>query len=302
MPGKKIFLAALALCWLLPAAAGGFVEDNVRDLFPDLDKWTKDGDPEIFYADNLWEYINGAADMYLLYDFKKVATLTYDAEPKGSITVDIYEHSSLRNAFGVYSRERPRKSDFLAIGAQAYYEKGIVNFFLGSYYVKIMGFYIEDGEKDVLTSVATTVAGRLEGEARFPEVLACFPDENKIKNSETFIAKDFLGRSVLHSAYVAEYDIKGEKKPQVFIIETADENAAKNMLAGYLEKIEAKGNAVVRDKAVCRFEDPYFRSSGKMNVKSGGRYLWGLFSDDPDLADFYFDQIEKNLKTNRLLG
>ena len=298
---KVTFPVVLALCCILPAAAGGFTEDKAGDLFPNLDGWVKDGDPELYYADNLWEYINGAADMYLLYDFQKVATLSYDTEPNGSITVDIYEHSSLREAFGVYSRERPREDVFLAVGAQGYYEKGVLNFFKGNYYVKITGFYIETGEKSLLLSVARDVAARLQGDQQMPEVLACFPQDGKVAFSESFIARDFLGRSVLHSAYIADYDIKGEQK-QVFIIEAADEAQARSMLAGYVDKIEAKGQQVERYKTVCRFEDPYFKSSGKMNLRWAGRYLWGLFCDDPDAADAYMDRIEKNMKANHLLG
>ena len=70
--------------------------------FPEVEGWTLASEVQVYDAENLWEYINGAADMYLAYDFKKVATLSYDTEPKGSITVDVYEHADHRNG-----RENP---------------------------------------------------------------------------------------------------------------------------------------------------------------------------------------------------
>lgn len=298
---KNVFLISLlVLSWLLPIAAIGVPEDKVAELFPDLDGWIKDGDPDIYYADNLWEYINGAADMYLRYDFTKVLTLTYDRDPERSITIDVYEHSNPTYAFGIYSRERTAESEFLAIGTQAYYEKGMLNFFQGNYYVKLMGFDVGEDEESFLKSIAKDVAGRLGGEPRFPAVLACFPAENKIENSETFIAKDFLGRSVLHSAFVVEYEVKGITK-QVFIIEAADEDNAKDVVAKYIEQVEKKGSSVVREKGLYRFEDPYFSSSGRMNLKAEGKYIWGLFDDEPSVSDPYIDKIEENLKANCLI-
>lgn len=301
MTRKFFCLFLLATLCVLPSAVAGFAEEKAADLFPDLEGWVKAGDPEIYHADNLWEYINGAADMYLLYDFVKLATLSYDREPKGSITVDVYEHSSLRNAFGVYSREKSPSNVFLKIGAQGYYEKGVLNFFKGSYYVKIMAFYVESGEEEILSSVAEKVAAELDGEERLPEILTCFPEEGKIPQSEAYIARDFMGRSILRSAYIADYEVDGEKK-QIFIIEAADEGQARDMMNGYVKTIEAKGGDVTRANGVCRFEDPYFRDSGIMNLRSGGRYLWGMLSDDLAAADFYIEKIEERLRKNRLLG
>jgi hypothetical protein len=297
---KKYFLLLLVLGWLLPAVSGGAADENVPELFPDLDGWVKDGDPDIYYADNLWEYINGAADMYLRYDFKKVMTLTYDREPDRSITIDVYEHDGSRYAFGIYSRERPAESSFLKIGAQGYYEEGMLNFFQGNYYVKLMGFYVGDDEKSFLESIAGQLSNRLGGDTRFPAVLACFPEKNRVEHSESFIAKDFLGRSVLHSAFVADYEFEGGKK-QVFIIEAADKDGAQDMVAQYIKQVEEKGSSVVREEGLYRFEDPYFRSNGRMNLKTGGKYIWGLFDDEPSISDSYINKIEENLKANCLI-
>ena len=110
-----------------------------------------------------------------------------------------------------------------------------------------------------------------------------------------------MGRSILHSAYVADYDTNGEKK-QVFIIEASNEDQARDMLNRYLAEIASKGVEVERSGAVCRFEDPYFRGSGIMNLRSDGRYLWGMLSDDRKTADFYIDKIEEKLRDNHFVG
>jgi len=295
-----IILALLVAGCPLASAADTPAGEDMSTLFPDLEGWTKDGSPEIFYADNLWEYIDGAAEIYLTYDFQRVATLTYESGPEKSLTIDIYEHDTPRNAFGIYSQEKPTEGDFLQIGTQGYYDRGILNFYFGSYYVKIMGFDLGEGEKQFLESTGREVAGGLNAQAVVPKPLQCFPAEGKIAHSERYIAKDFLGRRALHSAFTAEYEIKGETR-RIFIIEADNEEDARSMLKKYLDQVGEKGMEIRRENGIYRFIDPYFESSGMMNIKSAGRYIWGLFGGDDTPYAFYIDQIETNLEKNRLL-
>ncbi|NIO02188.1 MAG: hypothetical protein GTO42_08605 [Candidatus Latescibacteria bacterium] len=299
MASRIFILAALALC-CIALSVSHTSESNVAGLFPDIEGWTKDGSPEIYYAENLWEYINGAAEVYLSYDFQKVATLTYESGEKRSLTIDVYEHSDPRNAFGIYSQEKPSEGNFLPIGTQAYYDKGILNFFMGSYYVKLMGFYLDAGEKPFLASVAEQVSKELKGEKAFPKTLRCFPEKGMIKNSERFIAEDFLGHSYLHSAFTANYEVDG-KKINVFIIEAANQDQSKQMLEKYLNFAKEKGSEVCDKRGFYRFDDPYMSSSGRLNLKQRDNYIWGLFCDNAPKADFYIETIEKNLVSSKLL-
>jgi len=295
-----IFTVILIGCAaLVPFIHGG--QKDMTAIFPPLEGWTKKGAPEIYTPDNLFEYINGAAEVFLSYDFIKLATLTYENTKKNSFTVDVYRHSSARNGFGIYSQEKPQTGNFLAIGTQGYYEKGVLNFLRGGYYVKMSGYDLGDNDKTVLTSAAEKIAANLEGPLDFPAAVKCFPNEGKITNSEGYINRNFLGHSFLHSAYAADYRLNGEKF-QVFIIETGDKKGVEEILKSYLAFVKKKGIAVEENKNVYRFQDPYYRSSGMMNLRIKKNYLWGLFSKDAALAQSFLDKIEANLKKNRLIN
>jgi hypothetical protein len=73
------------------------------------------------------------------------------------------------------------------------------------------------------------------------------------------------------------------------------------MLKEYLEQVGEKGFDIIQLNGMYRFIDPYFESNGMLNIKSNGRYIWGLFSDDESLYELYIDGIEKNLKKNKLI-
>jgi hypothetical protein len=277
--------------------AGG---TDITGLFPVFEGWTKKGKPDLYTPDNLFEYINGAAEVFLSYDFVKLATLTYENNKEHSFTVDVYQHNSDRNGFGIYSQEKPQKGNFLDIGAQGYYEKGVLNFLKGSFYVKMSGFDMGDNDEKVLTTAAKALAKALQGTEDFPVVVKCFPEKGKIANSEAFINKNFLGHSFLHSAFVANYEIDG-RKLQVFIIETGKPGEVEEILDNYTGLLKKKGIPVEQKGKSYRFQDPYYRSSGMMNMKIEKNYLWGLFCKNNAAAESFIREIEKNLKKNKLI-
>jgi hypothetical protein len=290
---KKLIMIAIIAGCIITTSGLQAKEIDMASVFPEISGMTK-GKPEMYTPDNLYEYINGAAEVFLSYDFRELAALTYEDPQKHSLTIDIYRHSDARNGFGIYSQEKPVKGDFLRIGAQGYYEKGVLNFFKGSYYVKMSGFDLGDKDKTVLGDVAKKIAQGLSGATHFPLPVTCFPGKGKVKDSEKFIAGNFLGHSFLHSAFVTEYEEKGEKF-QIFLIQAADAVAAQKIRNDYFKFAKGKGIEISVHKTFFRFSDPYYRSSGKMNIESRGRYVFGLFSDDMTRVYYYLDQLKGNL-------
>jgi hypothetical protein len=132
--------------------------------FPEFTGWKLSGEIQTFDPKTLYEYINGAADLYLAYDFEELKAAEYQNDRKANVTVDVYRHKTPNDAFGIYSQERLPSANYNDIGIQGYSEKEILNFFAGTYYVKITGFKIESDE--VLTSFARKIAENL-GEGRF---------------------------------------------------------------------------------------------------------------------------------------
>lgn len=295
---RKSVLFIMIIMVTVPMSIFSTVE--MTGIFPEMEGWAAKGKAETYTPDNLYEYINGAAEVFLSYDFQKLATLTYENKQKNSFTVDVYRHSSGSNGFGIYSQERPAQGEFLTIGTEGYYENGVLNFFKNLYYVKISGFDLGENDRAVLTEVARMIAGKLEGQSAFPAVLHCFPPKSKIAHSESYTARNFLGHSFLHSAFTADYTVN-EQKVQVFIMETEDETEAGNIVKNYRDFVEKKGIEVTDSDGVVRFSDPYYRSSGLMNMKRSGRYVWGLFHADRKLADSLIEAIGQNLKKSQLI-
>lgn len=118
--------------------------------FPEITGWKQSGEVQTFVPKALYEYINGAADLYLSYDFEELKVAEYTDDKKAQVTVEIYRHKSRTHAFGIYSQERLPDANFLNIGAQGYLDKNILNFLAGSYYIKINSYNTGDEDQEVL--------------------------------------------------------------------------------------------------------------------------------------------------------
>ena len=122
-------VAVLAICGgLICSVAFGSLNmatTPASDLLPPsgaVGGWNLAEPIELYSPDNLYEYINGAADGYLVFDFVVLAHADYrHPERKGqSITVDVYEMASPEDAFGIYSVERAPDPNIINLGDQAY--------------------------------------------------------------------------------------------------------------------------------------------------------------------------------------
>ncbi|MCK7531147.1 MAG: hypothetical protein MZV63_08950 [Marinilabiliales bacterium] len=108
-----------------------------QQLFPDLKGYKTVSDYPVYTPDDLWDYINGAADAYLALGFIDLNITEY-VKGRTVIKAEIYRFGDDAEAFGIYSMERSPGYDFIQVGVQGYNEEGIVHFYKDRYYIKIM--------------------------------------------------------------------------------------------------------------------------------------------------------------------
>jgi hypothetical protein len=136
-------------------------------------------------------------------------------------------------SYGVYSSERYPESHFLKIGGQGYWEDGALNFTAGRFYVKLLCFDCGQGAEQELTAIARRIEEKTRGSGRLPALLALFPAEGLIANSEKFVLQNVLGYGFLHHGYIANYQAQGQEF-DLFIIQGTDAQDAENMINRYL--------------------------------------------------------------------
>ncbi len=262
--------------------------------FPELPEWKVSGEIQTFVPKTLYEYINGAADLYFAYDFQELKVAEYQNEKKGSVTVDVYRHRIPLYAFGIYSQECLPEANFLDIGIQGYYEKGFLNFLTGPYYVKLSAINTGPEDQEVLVAFAKRTAENLGPKGSFPSILSAFPAEGKQKHSEKFIAKNFLGYAFLHSSFTADYELQA-KKFKLFVIEGKNKNECRDMIEKYLQTIKSPRKDTTEGRYT--LSDPHH---GEVGLHWKGVYIWGIINfNEVDLRSKYLKLFEEKLTKSK---
>ena len=263
---------------------------SAQDLIlPELQGYKKVTSYPVFVSENLWDFINGAADTYLSYGFIDLHVAEYK-KGKDVIKLEIYRHSDNTMAFGIYSTERSPSFRYINIGAQGYIADGAVNFFKGNYYVKIRTYSKSEKTLQSTESLAIKVADMIKGDSRMPAVLSQFPEKGKKKNEETFINESVLGHKFLNKAYKAVYEV-GSDNFSLFIFENGSSGDVKKTVDTYLKTTG---------------QDPSDSGSGKYKLTDGYNgtvfLAWkenqmviisGLSKDQSEIADQYISEILK---------
>jgi hypothetical protein len=260
--------------------------------FPEIEDLEKDGDVEFYDPNNLYDYINGAADSYLNYDFESLNLQRYKGSNNQSLKIEIYKHSNAATGFGIYSSERPTDGNWLNIGSQGYFEKGILNFYKGRYYVKIMTYDIDDS-KNLLINTANLIADKLDGGNEILSALELFPDSGKQINSEKYVHRNFMGYESLNKVFTAEYEIEGNYF-ELFFIEKENDKVCRAMLKEYFKSIEQDTSIINEGKIL--INDPY---QGEIKTILKKNILIGAINySDAKLAENHLELFLNNLKSH----
>ncbi|MFO7655956.1 MAG: DUF6599 family protein [Bacteroidales bacterium] len=263
---KKIFAIVAINLFLIKIACA----DGLASLFPHLEGWELKVESQEYTADNLWELINGAADVFLIYGFQDLHIGEYANNSGDAVRVELYRHSTSNNTYGIYTSERMPDYTFINIGTEGYTSFGALNFFAGEYYVKIFWSGQGEASEPVLKEVADKIEISLQQQASWPEELSLFPKENRLEKTDGFTSESFLGYSFLNNAFTVGYNVN-DAEFKMFIINLPTVEQAKALLIKYFETIKHAGyNPEVYHYVV---DDPY---NGKVGIGIEKSFLYGI--------------------------
>jgi hypothetical protein len=277
---RGLGLISLLVVLALLARAGILEEpapQQMTSLLPAIDTWSQTEESQNYFPENLFEYINGAAEIYLSYDFHELIVAQYQKiGTDNQVAVEIYDMGTATTSFGIYSAERYTDNVFIPIGVQGYLEEGSLNFLVGRYYIKLLCFDCGDASEQTLQDFAQGIVTRVKNPGGFPGLLQAFPVKGRLANSEKFILHNVMGYGFLHHGFMANYRLD-DMDFDCFVLVGKDVADAQNMLDKYLE---AKGKNNVKEiPHGYLIQDKYYHNiyisrvghflSGVMKIKDG---------------------------------
>jgi hypothetical protein len=274
-PWRKYALVLLVLCGAVVVSSAA----APQELLPSsglVAGWTMTEPTRSYGPNNLWEYIDGNADLFLSYGFVDLAVGDFHpAVGEGWISVDIYDMGTPLNAFGIFQTERPEEVKLSSLGAQGYTFEGLSAYWKGPYYVKVA--LIEGKNTAAAQQLAESTAARIPDDPNALKAFDRLPLKDRIVGSERYLKKNALGHSWLNEVVSAQYRIQGAKEQGTLAtLSLADLATTEKAAEGYtkLRKYQS-GTAKINDyrgswEAAFATKDPY---NGETFVAHKGQFL-----------------------------
>jgi hypothetical protein len=162
------------------------MQTSKPELPEKLGSWTRSEGPRLIDAANIFEYMNGAGELYLGYRFDRLEVYEYSAPEKGEILVELYFMKTEDDAFGLLSLDWGGEPVSLELSTEdgdlnvdswptALYGDGLLRFRSEALYARILAFRATEETREAVLSLGRAVVeGRQSVPA--PSLVAKLPD------------------------------------------------------------------------------------------------------------------------------
>jgi len=282
---------------LLAAAAGGCAGSAGDQLLaPARGEWKRTGPVSSYKAENLHEYIDGAAPFVISFGFKALTTAGYRRAAEPETTVDVYDMGSAANAFALFRSNANVEAEPLDVGTEGAGADARIEFWKGPRYVLVSN--PSAGEREKVLALARELAEALEPGEGWPAYLELLPAAGRVALSEKFMPADYLGQPFLKRAVSARYKF-GSREAAVFACRfDSPEEAGKALAAlqAYLQKRKDTKPLTLGEGGFLG-EDP---DLGGLAAFRRGHFLGGMlgYVEEP-AADALLADLDKRLSGTR---
>jgi hypothetical protein len=224
-------------------AADDSAVDLVQLLPQQISGWTRTESSLTYDRETIFDYINGAGEVYRSYDFGEVLVAGYGKPESPELTVEIFDMGNPSDAYGVFSYAR--ESEELGIGG-GYERRGrVLCFWQDRFYVCVSAEERTPDSDQDLTAVAQAVSRQLPVAGDLPNLVKALPTEGLVRFSERFF---HLHQSLNYHYYLARenlFNLSGETdavmaryapgSTYLLLIEYANESGAVEALTSFKE-------------------------------------------------------------------
>ncbi len=175
----------------------------VVDLLPQqIAGWTRGESPVAYDRETVFDYINGAGEVYRSYAFSQVVVVVYSDSQGSDITVELFDMGNPADAYGVFSYAREREQSGIGGG---YEQKGrVLCFWQDRYYVCVAAEERTADSDETLLEIARAISERLPAVGDPPDLVGLLPGEGRVPFSERFF---HLHQSLNYHYYLARQNI-----------------------------------------------------------------------------------------------
>jgi hypothetical protein len=250
---------ALALAAGGVLAAAGQAPVPACSLVPG---WSQAGPERSYESQNLFEYMDGNAEGYLIYGFLKMQGVTCE---KGGVTfvIDLSDFGDSDSAYGMFTSNVDGRQPTQKIGMNGQIVPRRAFFVKGRYFLEI-GANPEGDHTPALQAWTAALEKAVPGSTSLPPALAWFPAEQR--QNLRLVPESVLGIRMLKRGYAAQYDYG-----KAFVVLEATPQSAGGIMEQLRKRFGQTTPAAIADEAF-QATDQYL---GRLCVFRKGSYIGG---------------------------
>jgi hypothetical protein len=164
--------------------ASAFGQDRIPGdgFFPG---WRKNGPSRTFVREDLFNHIDGGAELYLEFGFEKVLVQPY-TDGKAEVVLEAYEMTDSLAALGIYLFQAGRESPWPELLARNSSEETQVAAQKGRFFIRVNNFDASLGTRSVLVALANAFLAAVP-EEKWIDPFRPLPSEGRIAGSERLV-------------------------------------------------------------------------------------------------------------------
>jgi hypothetical protein len=200
-PAAVVLVLALNAGLSLAARPAG----PLRSFLPsgnDVPGCAMDGQPQEYEGEDLFTYIDGGAEIYQEYGFRRVIVQDYESAAGKSISLEIFEMETSEAAYGMFSFKRSGSGKAMALGDEAELESYYLNLWKGRYLVTLTGFDDSRGTVYGILALGAVVGAKLPDGGSRPGIVSGLPAAGLVPGSVKYL-KGLLGLNNLYPFFTA---------------------------------------------------------------------------------------------------
>jgi hypothetical protein len=277
-------LSVIIFFLLFGAVTGcGFSRMDIREnIIPEkAGRWESEGPWKSFCGRELFNHINGGAELYLTYEFKEVKVKKYTAYDGSFISLEIYNMGNSGDAYGIFSVERDDEE--AGIGQGSEYGGGMLRFWKGRYFVSITTTARENEVRPEIFKLAQIVESAITKTGPPPPIVKSVPVEN-LKGTSYFHRHQVLNR---------KYYLSDEN---ILLLDDNTESVLAEYHSprgsAYLLRVEYP-HAEASQKAYSLFKKSFMEEAGEKNSLKLENGRWILTERKGSRLSILFDSPDK---------
>lgn len=254
--------------------------------------------PEVFTVQNLYEKINGKAELYLSAGFQRLQSQRFieSDDPDSWIEVFVYDMENIENAFAVFSTQRRDDAEPVELAQFSYKTKNALFLVHGPYYVEIIAAVPSEKVFKVMRLLAENFINENEVEMKSIAGLGLFPRPNLDENTVSMHSSNAFGYDRLDCVFTAIYKIR-DTEIMAFVSKRKTSQEAQELASGYHKfLIEYGGKDLKLDVAIKGVRMVEIMDTFEV-IFTNGPYIAGIHeAKDKKQAENLTDILNRKLK------